>query len=94
MLILYVFQMLDLVNYQQLRIKLQCKNHSEMEIEGYRWQDLERMAQHRTRWMTVVSGLCTTKQDQRLINGINGVCCQLNKPGRRVIYNEKNMAHL
>jgi hypothetical protein len=26
-----------------------------MEIEGYRWQDLERMAQNRTRWRTVAS---------------------------------------
>jgi hypothetical protein len=34
---------------------------AEMEIEGYRWQDLERMAQNRTRWRTVVSGICTTK---------------------------------
>jgi len=30
---------------------------AEMEIEGYRWQDLERMAQNRTRRRTVVSGL-------------------------------------
>jgi hypothetical protein len=37
---------------------------TEMEIEGYRWQDLERMAQNRTRWRTVVSGLCTTKVQQ------------------------------
>jgi hypothetical protein len=35
-----------------------------MEIEGYRWQDLERMAQNRTRWRTVVSSLCTTKVQQ------------------------------
>ena len=34
---------------------------AEMEIEGYRWQDLEDIAQNRTRWRTVVSGLCTTK---------------------------------
>jgi len=34
---------------------------AEIEIDGYRWQDLERMAQNRTRWRTVVSGLCTTK---------------------------------
>jgi hypothetical protein len=34
---------------------------AEMEIEGYRWQDLERMSQNRTRWRTVVSSLCTTK---------------------------------
>jgi hypothetical protein len=33
-----------------------------MEIEGYRWQDLERMAQNRTRWWTVVSSLCTSKE--------------------------------
>jgi hypothetical protein len=25
-----------------------------MEIEGYRWQDLECMAQNRTRWRTVI----------------------------------------
>ena len=37
---------------------------AEMEIEGYRWQDLERMSQNRTRWRTVVSGLCTTKMQQ------------------------------
>ena len=37
---------------------------AEMEKEGYRWQDLERMAQNRTRWRTVVSGLCTTKVQQ------------------------------
>jgi hypothetical protein len=37
---------------------------AEMEIEGYRWQDLERMAHNRTKWMTVVSGLCTTKVQQ------------------------------
>ena len=37
---------------------------AKMEIEGYRWQDLERMAQNRTRWRTVVSGLCTTKVQQ------------------------------
>ena len=36
---------------------------AEMEIDGYayRWQDLERVSQNRTRWRTVVSGLCTTK---------------------------------
>jgi hypothetical protein len=34
---------------------------AKMEIEGYRWQDLEDIAQNRTRWRTVVSGLCTTK---------------------------------
>jgi hypothetical protein len=28
---------------------------AEMEIEGYRWQDLERKAQNRTRWRTVVT---------------------------------------
>jgi hypothetical protein len=38
--------------------------NAEMEIEGYRWQDLERIAQNRTRWRTVVSGLCTTKVQQ------------------------------
>jgi hypothetical protein len=37
---------------------------AKMEIEGYRWQDLERMSQNRTRWRTVVSGLCTTKVQQ------------------------------
>ena len=37
---------------------------AEMEIEGNRWQDLERKAQNRTRWRTVVSGLCTTKVQQ------------------------------
>ena len=37
---------------------------AEMEIEGYRWQDLERMAQNRTRWRTIVSGLCTSKLQQ------------------------------
>ena len=37
---------------------------AEMEKEGYRWQDLERIAQNRTRWRTVVSGLCTTKVQQ------------------------------
>ena len=37
---------------------------AEMEIEGYRWQDLERMSQNRTRWRTVVSGLYTTKVQQ------------------------------
>ena len=37
---------------------------AEMEIEGYRWQNLERMAQNRTRWRTVVCGLCTTKVQQ------------------------------
>ena len=37
---------------------------AEMEIEGYRWQNLERKAQNRTRWRTVVSGLCTTKVQQ------------------------------
>ena len=37
---------------------------AEMEIEVYRWQDLERMAQNRTRWRTVISGLCTTKVQQ------------------------------
>jgi len=37
---------------------------AEIEIEGYRWQDLERMAQNRTRWRIVVSGLCTTKVQQ------------------------------
>jgi hypothetical protein len=36
----------------------------EMEIEGNRGQDLELMAQNRTRWRTVVSGLCTTKVQQ------------------------------
>ena len=34
---------------------------AEMEIEGYRWQDLERMSQNRTRWRTVVSGPCTPR---------------------------------
>jgi len=37
---------------------------AEMEIEGHRWQDLERMAQNRTRWRTVVSGLCTSMVQQ------------------------------
>jgi hypothetical protein len=37
---------------------------AEMEIEGNRWQDLERMSQNRTRWRTDVSGLCTTKVQQ------------------------------
>ena len=37
---------------------------AEMEIEVYRCQDLERMAQNRTRWRTVVSGLYTTKVQQ------------------------------
>lgn len=37
---------------------------AEMEIEGYRWQDLECMAQSRTSWRTVVSALCTTKVQQ------------------------------
>jgi hypothetical protein len=37
---------------------------AEMEIEGYRWQDLERMSQNKTRWRTVVSGLYTTKMQQ------------------------------
>ena len=37
---------------------------AEMEIECYRWQDLECMAQNRKRWRTVVSGLCTTKVQQ------------------------------
>jgi len=37
---------------------------AEMEIEGYIWQDLERMAQNRTRWRTVVSGLCIIKVPQ------------------------------
>ena len=35
-----------------------------METEGNRWQDVERMSQNRTRWRTVVSGLCTTKAQQ------------------------------
>jgi hypothetical protein len=35
-----------------------------METEGYRWQDLERMSQNRTRWRTVVSGKYTTKVQQ------------------------------
>jgi hypothetical protein len=37
---------------------------AEMEIEGYRWQELECLAQNRTRWRTVVSSLCTTKVQQ------------------------------
>jgi hypothetical protein len=41
---------------------------AEMEIEGYRWQDLERMAQNRTRWRTVVNGLCL---DQLKILNVN-----------------------
>jgi hypothetical protein len=39
-----------------------------MEIESYGWQDLERMAQNRTRWRTVVSGLCTSKVQQACAN--------------------------
>ena len=39
-----------------------------MEIEGYRWQDLERMAQNRIRWRTVVNGLCL---DQLTILNVN-----------------------
>jgi hypothetical protein len=34
---------------------------ADMEIEGYRWQDLENMAHNRTRWRTVFSSICTTK---------------------------------
>ena len=41
---------------------------AEMEIEGYRWQDLERMAQNRIRWRTVVNGLCL---DQLTILNVN-----------------------
>ena len=32
---------------------------AEMESRGYTWQQLERVAQDRSRWRTVVSGLCT-----------------------------------
>ncbi len=31
---------------------------AEMERAGYRWQDLEKLAQNRTRWRNIVSGLC------------------------------------
>jgi hypothetical protein len=37
---------------------------AEIEIEGYSWQDLECMAQNRTRSRTAGSGLCTTKVQQ------------------------------
>ena len=31
----------------------------EMECQGYKWQDLHRLAQNRTQWKSIVSGLCT-----------------------------------
>ena len=37
---------------------------AEMEKEGYKWHDLERLAKNRTRWRNIVSGLCSTKGQQ------------------------------
>ena len=37
---------------------------AEMEAAGYKWRDMVRLAQNRTRWRSVVSGLCTTSVPQ------------------------------
>ena len=33
---------------------------AELEAQGYKWQDIVRLAQNRTRWESVVGGLCTS----------------------------------
>ena len=35
---------------------------AEMDRRGYRWQQLERLAQDRSKWRTVVSGLCSLEE--------------------------------
>ena len=37
---------------------------SEMESKGYKWNDITRLAQNRTRWRSVVVGLCTSMVPQ------------------------------
>ena len=37
---------------------------AEMEAAGYKWRDVVRLAQNRTRWRSVVGGLCTTSLPQ------------------------------
>nr|XP_022287459.1 uncharacterized protein LOC111100125 [Crassostrea virginica] len=37
---------------------------AEMEAAGYKWRDMVRLAQNRTRWRSVVGGLCTTSVPQ------------------------------